>query len=302
MSPEQAEGQPPKPTDDLFSLGLVLGEMLSGSPLRDGGPSAAASRPPSLPSDLPAAFDDLRVIVARMIAPEPAARFKVAAEVERAFSTVLAAATLRGETSPVAELARLVAAAAPVAAGATEPISAAPPTMAPPTVDEPSLPARRPALAFFPHRGAWAIAGLLVVTVLGGLVFRGARTAPVVVEPPAAIPRLSAPVAPEVATPRQETPATTMADAPAARAPIVAAPRPRGETGRPLARLRITAPGSWVAVYLDGKKLGDDAGSFAIPAGRHLLRVENPPLGFVSSEIINIRPGEEVGRTYAPAP
>jgi hypothetical protein len=56
-----------------------------------------------------------------------------------------------------------------------------------------------------------------------------------------------------------------------------------------------------VAVYLDDRKLGDDAGEFEIPAGRHRLRVENPPLRYSREEWIAARPGETLTREFAPA-
>ena len=57
------------------------------------------------------------------------------------------------------------------------------------------------------------------------------------------------------------------------------------------AQLRITAPGSWVTIYLDGRRLGEGAGQFEIPAGRHHLLVKNEPLGFSRSEIVDAKPG-----------
>ena len=62
------------------------------------------------------------------------------------------------------------------------------------------------------------------------------------------------------------------------------------------------APGSWVAVFLDDRKLADDAGEFDIAAGRHRLRVENPPLRFRREEWIAPRPGETITREFLPRP
>ncbi len=67
-------------------------------------------------------------------------------------------------------------------------------------------------------------------------------------------------------------------------------------------RLQIRAPGSWVAVYVDGQKLGNDVGEFEIRPGRHLLRVENAPLHFVREQTITARPGETLTFDFQPAP
>jgi hypothetical protein len=64
--------------------------------------------------------------------------------------------------------------------------------------------------------------------------------------------------------------------------------------------LRVKAPGSWLTVYLDDRKLADDAGEFEIPPGRHRLRVENPPLRFTREEWIALRPGETLTRQFSP--
>jgi hypothetical protein len=73
------------------------------------------------------------------------------------------------------------------------------------------------------------------------------------------------------------------------------APVQRAQTGR----LRIKAPGSWVAVYVDDRKVADDAGEFEVPAGRHRLRVEDPPLHFRREEWIVVRPGSTLTREFS---
>jgi eukaryotic-like serine/threonine-protein kinase len=86
MSPEAARGEPPAPAMDLFAIGAMLAEMLSGRPLlseRD--PHRAIHRviheDMALPQGMPSTVDDaLRAIVQRAIAREPSQRPASAAQ------------------------------------------------------------------------------------------------------------------------------------------------------------------------------------------------------------------------------
>jgi predicted ATPase len=90
MSPEQALGRPVGPASDVFALGIVLYEMLSGRrPFTGSGVGVLQAilmeEPPPLSRvqpAVPAVFDDL---IASMLAKE-AARRPTAVDVERAFS------------------------------------------------------------------------------------------------------------------------------------------------------------------------------------------------------------------------
>lgn len=77
ISPEQAAGAPASPASDLYSLGAVAHEMLTGNkPFDRGTPLAIAlahvmDPPPELPADTPA---DLAAVVGALLAKDPAGR------------------------------------------------------------------------------------------------------------------------------------------------------------------------------------------------------------------------------------
>ena len=97
LSPEQAEGKPITPASDIYALGVVTYECLSGQrPFDDGSPVAVAmahinTKPPPLPKDTPPLVADF---VTRALDKDPARRQPSAGDFGR---TALAlAATLRG--------------------------------------------------------------------------------------------------------------------------------------------------------------------------------------------------------------
>jgi serine/threonine protein kinase len=86
MSPEQCRGEPPDPRSDLYSVGVLLFQMLTGELpfVADGAPAvmyAHLRTPPPIPStirsDLP---DRLDHVVARALAKDPGQRFTTARE------------------------------------------------------------------------------------------------------------------------------------------------------------------------------------------------------------------------------
>src|SRR3954453_18473141 len=130
LSPEQAEGKPITPASDVYALGVVTHECLSGRrPFDDGSPVAVAmahinTKPPPLPKDTPPLVADF---VARARDKDPARRQPSAGDFGR---TALAlAATLRGtdaagvqEQHPATKMLTSlnVAVAAPAAAATAE--------------------------------------------------------------------------------------------------------------------------------------------------------------------------------------
>ena len=95
MSPEQAAGDVVDGRSDIYSLGIVLYQMLTGNPPFDGQSSASilakqltATPTPirDLRSDVPRAFE---LVLDRMLAKDPAARYQTAAEVSQALVAAL---------------------------------------------------------------------------------------------------------------------------------------------------------------------------------------------------------------------
>lgn len=144
MTPEQATGEKPDGRADLFALGLLMYEMLSGKPpLELGSPAkllkqlVSGAIPPmraqSKDLSVPAAVES---IVTRLLKPLPADRFQSASEVHAALS---AASAGSGSTAQAPQ-------AQPSARPATPPPASAPAKAAPPVAASvPPAPAPAPA-------------------------------------------------------------------------------------------------------------------------------------------------------------
>jgi eukaryotic-like serine/threonine-protein kinase len=103
ISPEQASGQPVTPSSDLYSLGVVAYECLSGRRPFDGHTPVSVAlaqvseEPPALPSGVP---EPVAALVMRMLAKEPEGRPASAGELGREAKT-LAASDIWASTQPL---------------------------------------------------------------------------------------------------------------------------------------------------------------------------------------------------------
>jgi serine/threonine-protein kinase len=122
MAPEQVSGKPVSPATDVYALGAVAYQCLSGMPPFNGeAPMQIAVKHlndevPPLPADLP---EPVRVLVGRALAKDPAQRYPSAAAF--AAATRAAAAAVGGHVPPATGAAAAGAAAAAAAAAADGP-------------------------------------------------------------------------------------------------------------------------------------------------------------------------------------
>ncbi|MCB9542141.1 MAG: protein kinase [Myxococcales bacterium] len=211
IAPEQARGEPPAPASDLYSVGVVLHQMLAGAPpfpafdMREAVIAHLTLDPPPLPADVP---PKLAAVVAQALAKHPADR----------------------PPSAAAMIDRLRAAMRP---------PAAPPPAAPPTADNHSS---RTASAAA-RRGLPPSVALLAITLLGGGALAGALLGIDARQPPPAVVADAAAedVPPDAAPP---TPRPRRAAAPDAAPLTPRPPTPLNHPARALPSPSATTPPS----------------------------------------------------------
>ena len=93
FSPEQAAGEPPTPASDVYGMGVIMFEMLTGHlPFTADTPTALALKhlqeiPPSVIESNPTVPRELDQIVHKLMAKEPTARYSTAGQLGRVLQT-----------------------------------------------------------------------------------------------------------------------------------------------------------------------------------------------------------------------
>lgn len=95
FSPEQAAGDPPSPASDVYSIGIIMFEMLGNElPFKGDNPTAIAlkhlqSPPPHIRSINKTVPPQMAQILHKILAKEPAGRYRTAGQLERILETYL---------------------------------------------------------------------------------------------------------------------------------------------------------------------------------------------------------------------
>jgi len=109
FSPEQAAGEPPSPASDVYSIGIILYEMLAGAPPFQADKAAALALmhlredPPPLVSLNPRVPPQLEAIIRKTLSKEPAARHRSADELAFVLDEYQADSALDTGMQPAAE-------------------------------------------------------------------------------------------------------------------------------------------------------------------------------------------------------
>jgi serine/threonine protein kinase len=297
MSPEQARGEPVDARTDVFALGVVLWELLTGGRLFEGDGDVAVLKavqeraiPPPVRLN-PEVPEDLNAAVMKALDRDIDRRFATASEFERALSRFLfqAAASVEArdlvaymqslfpeeiaapqpEVSPVdhSEDDRVLIDSPDESSGANTYVLPGRRGQSPQEAPLGPRSEERPSASSFRRRKAWLVAALLALgltgTVAGGRWWR--KTAPVQLS----VPERVTPVAPQPQPVPSSTPVSTPQPAPEPVPPPAepALPPPTSEVSSRRTTTSDIAPvprgfirvkiKPWGAVYLDGRLLGE---------------------------------------------
>jgi eukaryotic-like serine/threonine-protein kinase len=177
LSPEQARGGEVDPRSDLYSLGVVLYELLTGKTPFDGETPVEiamkhlsnAPQPPSkLRSDIPPELD---MVVLRALAKSPDDRYQSADEMEADLERVARGARVSATTSDTATQVLRRPAAAAAAASATAATMIAPPASTPAAAVPPTVIEEEEEYEEGGERPLWpwlVAAGFVIAAIIAG--------------------------------------------------------------------------------------------------------------------------------------
>lgn len=270
MSPEQVTGQTVDGRSDIFSLGVLLYEMLTGRPPFAGDNLNATlyqvlnaePLPPSQHNpNIPEAFDE---IVARALKKEPAARYQDAAAMAGDLRDIAACLpaknTVASEVRPTATAGDDTVAIEVVRKGADEtPAATADATNTPP-------PGKSKARQF-------ALGTAAILAIVGGswlFLSRPAAQAPATAATTPSAPLAAAPAE----KPARTEEAASRATPAATEGPASGSPAP--ETAAPAGRVRL-AIAPWGEIFVDGKSAGvsPPLTELLLPPGKHVIEIRN---------------------------
>jgi serine/threonine-protein kinase len=95
FAPEQASGAAPSPASDVYSLGVILYEMLAGElPFQATNADDLArlhmeARPPDIRTKVPAISPDLEQVLLKVLSKEPAQRYRTADQLGRILNNLI---------------------------------------------------------------------------------------------------------------------------------------------------------------------------------------------------------------------